>query len=134
MRSLIFLLLVDPKFQKTRFCVAIVTFMLVLVLGSIPGARATIGIYYPGIVLHAGTYSFITLCLFGGTTGTPRRRAAISWLLVAAMGALDEYVQSFLSYRSADIRDWSVDIAAALCCCLVAWMFWPAQLVRVEKR
>ena len=40
-------------------------------------------------------------------------RAAKAVLAIALMGAFDELVQSFLPYRSGDMRDWLIDITAA---------------------
>jgi VanZ family protein len=41
-------------------------------------------------------------------------RAAKAVLAIALMGAGDELVQSFLPYRHGDVRDWIVDVTAAL--------------------
>ena len=46
-------------------------------------------------------------------------RAGKGWYLlpslwIAAMGAGDEYVQSFFPYRGASVRDWAVDVSAAI--------------------
>jgi VanZ family protein len=35
-------------------------------------------------------------------------------LAIAAMGAGDEYVQSFFPYRGASVHDWAVDVSAAI--------------------
>ena len=106
-------LLSDPKYRLTLRAVALALFAAVLIAGSIPGARAEVGEYASGLVLHGLTYAFLSLLCFLGSTGSGRVRAAKAVLAVALMGAGDELVQSFLSYRSGDIRDWLVDVSAA---------------------
>jgi VanZ family protein len=118
-------LLFDAKYRKWRFRCAILLYLAVLVLGSIPGARADVGEYASGLVLHAGTYCVIALLLFSGSEGSPWSKACKSFLTVALMGALDEYVQSFFPYRSADVTDWMVDVIAGLVASCVLALIWP---------
>jgi VanZ family protein len=42
-----------------------------------------------------------------------------------AMGALDEYVQSFFPYRSADVMDWVVDVSAGIFSAAILRTLWP---------
>jgi VanZ family protein len=91
-----------------------VLYLAVLILGSIPGARSEVAQVASGLVLHFVTYSCIALLLFTGFEGRLSARALITVLVIAGMGALDEYVQSFFPYRNAALRDWFVDAAAGL--------------------
>lgn len=50
-------------------------------------------------------------------------------LAIAAMGAIDESVQSFFPYRGASVRDWMVDCSAALFVCALLWMVLPRTAV-----
>ena len=84
-----------------------------MVAGSIPGARAEVGTYASGVVLHGLTYACLAGLWFVGSSGTPLQRALKAMLAIALMGAVDEWVQSFFPYRSGDIRDWLVDVSAA---------------------
>jgi len=86
----------------------------ILVAGSIPGARAEVGNFASGIVLHSLSYAFLTVLWFAGSSGSPTQRAAKAVLTIALMGATDELVQSFLPYRSGDVRDWLVDASGAV--------------------
>ena len=107
-------LLLDPRLRSVRITTALVLYAGVLVAGSIPGARAEVGEFAPGVVLHGLTYAFLSLLWFLGSTGSGPVRAAKAVLAIALMGAGDELVQSFLPYRSGDVRDWMVDVGAAL--------------------
>lgn len=107
-------LLLDPRLRSARIKTALVLFAGIVVAGSIPGARAEVGEFAPGVVLHGLTYAFLTMLWFFGSTGSGPVRAAKAVLAVALMGAGDELVQSFLPYRSGDVRDWMVDVSAAL--------------------
>ncbi|MGF6274822.1 VanZ family protein [Massilia sp. UYP11] len=93
--------------------VALLGLLAILVAGSIPGARAEVGAYASGVVLHGMTYAFLSALWFLGATGTPLQRALKAMLAIALMGAVDEWVQSFFPYRSGDVRDWLVDVTAA---------------------
>jgi VanZ family protein len=105
----------EPRFQAFCFRSAIVLYALILVLGSLPGARHEIGTFASGAVLHALAYSGLTALLFiGQRTESITRRAINAVLIAAAMGAGDEFVQSFLPYRGAAVLDWLVDVGASL--------------------
>ena len=67
-------------------------------------------------MLHATAYAGITFLLLTGSTGSLPARAAKAVATVAAMGAFDETVQSFLPYRTGAVADWMIDVTAALAC------------------
>ena len=114
MPALLSLLFLDPKFQRLRYSAAFVIYAVIVAMGSIPGARAEIGNYASGIVLHSLAYGGITLLLYTGSGGSAPARALKAVLTVAVMGALDELVQSFLPYRRGAVGDWLVDCNAAI--------------------
>jgi VanZ family protein len=114
MPALLSLLLLDPRLRAARRALAIVLYLAIVIVGSIPGARADIGHYAPGVILHSLAYAGLALLWFTGSAGRTGARAAKAVLAVAVMGALDEFVQSFFPYRGADVHDWMVDCAAAL--------------------
>ncbi|NNG24410.1 VanZ family protein [Telluria aromaticivorans] len=114
MPAILSLLLLDPRLRSARRGLALAVYAAVLIAGSIPGARAEIGEYAPGLVLHGLTYAFLTLLWFLGSAGSGPVRALKAVLAIALMGAGDELVQSFLPYRSGDVRDWMIDVTAAL--------------------
>ena len=119
------LLVLDPKLRKLRCAVAIALYLTIVVVGSIPGARADIGHYAPGVVLHSLAYAALAFLWFTGSSGSAAARAAKAVLAVAAMGAGDEFVQSFFPYRGADVHDWMVDCSAAIVTSALLWALLP---------
>ena len=123
-QSLYFLLL-DPRLNRLRYGAAIIMFLAIVIAGSIPGARADIGQYAPGVVLHSCAYSVLALLWFTASRGSAASRSVATVLAIAVMGAIDESVQSFFPYRGASVHDWMVDCSAALFVCAVLWMVLP---------
>jgi len=113
MPAVLSLLLFEPRLRAARLKLALLLYAGVIVAGSVPGARAEVGEFAPGVVLHGLTYAFLTLLWFFGSTGSGPVRAAKAVLAIALMGAFDELVQSFLPYRSGTVADWMIDVAAA---------------------
>ncbi|WP_137175057.1 VanZ family protein [Massilia sp. HP4] len=113
MPALSFLLQPTINVRRALHALALLGLVAILVAGSIPGARAGVGAYASGVVLHGMTYAFLAALWFLGATGTPLQRALKAMLAIALMGAVDEWVQSFFPYRSGDVRDWLVDVMAA---------------------
>jgi VanZ family protein len=118
-------LFVARQYQQLRYRSALVLYLLILILGSVPGARQDLGQFAPGLVLHAVAYAGLTLLLFSGSQGTPGRRALTSLATIALMGAGDELVQSLVPYRHGTVRDWLVDCSAGLLAAALLWAYWP---------
>ena len=118
----------SERYERLRYRTAVVLYILVIVIGDIPGMRADVGQYASGGVLHSFGYGVLALILFSGTSGGMARRALLSVLMVAAMGALDEFIQSFLPYRHGAISDWVVDVTAATAVCLPLYFLWPKMV------
>lgn len=103
-------------------------YALVIILGTIPGARSEVGEVASGFFLHFTTYAFIAALLFTGHVGSAASRVWRTVMIVSLMGAMDEFIQSFLPYRHGTIRDWYVDVAAALITVtILAQLFVKAQ-------
>lgn len=137
MPAFLSLLLLDPRLRSARIKLALLLYVGVIVAGSVPGARAEVGEFAPGVVLHGFTYAFLALLWFLGSTGSGPVRAAKTMLAIALMGAGDELVQSFLPYRNGDVRDWIVDVGAALLTSTVLAVLLPQQETaqqRVQER
>jgi VanZ family protein len=114
MPAFLYLLVLDPKLRAARRALAIILYLTIVVAGSVPGARAEIGHYATGVVLHSLAYAGLAFLWFTGSAGSAGARAAKAVLAIAVMGALDEFVQSFFPYRGPDVHDWMVDCASAL--------------------
>jgi hypothetical protein len=107
-------LLMHPRLRSAFLACAALMYLAIIVTGNIPGARADIGHYAPGVVLHSSAYAVLACLCFLGSSGSPAARAVKAVLAVALMGAGDEVIQSFFPYRGADVRDWAVDCTAAV--------------------
>lgn len=118
-------LLLDPRLNKLRYAAAILIFLSIVITGSIPGARAGIGHYAPGVVLHSSAYAGLALLWFTASSGSAASRTLATVLAIAVMGGIDEGVQSLFPYRGADVRDWIVDCSSALLTCAILWMVLP---------
>lgn len=138
MPALSTLLHAEPKLRRAFLFSALLLLTAIVIAGSVPGARAEVGQFASGVVLHSLAYAGLTTLWFLGSTGTPLQRALKAMLAVALMGAFDEGVQSFLPYRSGDIRDWLVDITAATVAstalAAMASLVPPARVVTVGPR
>jgi VanZ family protein len=125
MPAFLYVLVFDPKLGKLRYGAALLIYTLILVLGSIPGARAEIGHYATGLVLHSLAYATLTLLVYTGNSGGPGQRAIKSVLTVALMGACDELLQTLFTYRGAAVSDWLVDFIASIVVSTFLWAVWP---------
>jgi hypothetical protein len=123
-------LLLTPSHARLRYWSAIVLYLLILVIGSIPGARQDIGDLASGLVLHSCAYAGLTFLLFTGGSGGVAARAVKAVLTIALMGALDEYVQSFFPYRHGAVSDWLVDCGAALLMAGAMALLWSRHPTR----
>ena len=104
----------NPPRRPLYLAAAIVMYLTIITTGNIPGERADIGAYAPGAVLHSIAYAMLAALWFTGSRGSPLARAGKAVLAVAVMGAGDEFGQGFFPYRGADVRDWAVDVGAAI--------------------
>ncbi|MDL2357844.1 MAG: VanZ family protein [Pseudomonadota bacterium] len=125
MLPIISLLVLDPKLRKWRWGCALTMYVTILVMGSVPGARAQIGHYATGVVLHSLAYAILTALVYTGSTGSAGVRALKAVLTVALMGAGDELLQSLFPYRGAAVNDWLVDCAAAIITATVLSLLLP---------
>jgi VanZ family protein len=67
--------------------------------------------------LHAATYALLAALLCRALFGEGLRSATtlvMAALIASAYGAADEYHQSFVTGRDADVADWMVDALGAL--------------------
>jgi len=127
MQKILTLLFLSDAWARLRFWGANLLFVLNVIIGSIPGARASAAEIASGLVLHSFGYSVLAFLLFTGCRGVPAQRALKAVLGVAIMGAIDEFVQSFLPYRHGSVNDWLVDMAAAILAASMLWLLWSAR-------
>lgn len=113
MPALLPLLYAEPRLRRAMHAVALIIFAGIVIAGSVPGARAEVGEFASGLVLHSLAYAALATLWFLGSTGSGLQRALKAVLVIALMGAFDEGVQHFLPYRSGAVHDWLVDVSAA---------------------
>ncbi len=118
-------LLFGPSHASLRLALAATLYLVMVIGGSIPGARANMAHVASGLVLHSCAYGVLSFLLFTGSAGLRTRRAVLAVLAVVVLGALDETIQSFFPYRRAAVSDWLVDCSAAFVVALLLWGTWP---------
>ena len=134
MNAMLSRLLLHPRLRPVCISCAVLMYLMIVVAGNVPGARADIGQYAPGVVLHSIAYAILACLCFLGSTGNLAARAVKAVLAVALMGAGDEFIQSFFPYRGADVRDWAVDCTAAIVAVLVLCALLPKTLGEARPR
>lgn len=117
-------ILLTTSHARLRYWTAIVLYLLILILGSIPGARQDIGQVATGVILHSIAYAGLAFLIYTGSRGSLAQRAVKAVLTIALMGALDEIVQSFFPYRHGAVSDWLVDCNAAVLASAFMWVLW----------
>jgi VanZ family protein len=107
------LMAIDSFFTPQRCrSAAFVFFLLMVVIGAIPGEAQALSDAVGDKLLHLCAYSFLTCALFCGMPSSNDNRAWATVLLVGLLGGVDEAIQSFMPYRSASMTDWIFDMLA----------------------
>jgi VanZ family protein len=91
---------------------ALVFFMLLLVIGAIPGKAEALSAVVYDKLLHLIAYAVLTALVYGALPGGTAARAVRTLLIIAILGGIDEGIQSLFSYRNASWIDWSIDMLA----------------------
>ena len=109
---------------KRGILVALVFFVLMVLLGSVPGNRQVLDEVATAKVWHFGAYGFLSIAVFFSLKYRPVPRALFTLLVIALLGAMDEAIQSFLPYRAGKFEDWTFDVLTGAICvgALYAWM------------
>ncbi|CAB3952704.1 hypothetical protein LMG6001_03033 [Achromobacter insolitus] len=99
-----------PGMARICLPVAALFFVVLVTVGNLPGLAAEMSDAFGDKRLHLAAYAFLTTLIYFSVN---RRPALTALLGVAALGALDEAIQSFVPYRQADLLDLLADISAA---------------------
>lgn len=104
-----------------RYCLlaALAFFVLMVAIGAVPGKAQEISSLMYDKLLHFIAYAFLSLLLYAGLRGHPAIRALHTLLAAAALGGLDEAIQSLVTYRDASWADWQTDVIASMSCIAV---------------
>jgi len=100
------------KVGVARACLplAAVFFAVLVTVGNLPGLAADMSDAFGDKRLHLVAYAFLAALIY---LSVNRRPALVAMLVVTALGALDESIQSFFPYRQAELLDLLADILAA---------------------
>ncbi len=88
-------------------------FLLMVILGSIPGEARALSDQYGDKLLHTLAYGFMALLCHRALQAPRMLRGLLTVGVIALLGLLDESLQSLLPYRNASVLDWCFDIGAA---------------------
>lgn len=84
---------------------------------------------------HAGAYFLLAIsawCNIRHRVERPIIRAALALVFASLYGASDEWHQSFVPGRSADVWDWVADTLGAMLA-MGIWLAWPAAAHTVKS-
>lgn len=114
-----------PRLSRWRHWLpplALVLYLMILVLGNMRGMSEQLLPDASDKLIHAVAYGGLAALLFVGLRWPAWPRAMGIVALIAVLGAVDEYIQSFMPHRDADVMDWVADVlgAAVVCCVLAA--------------
>ncbi|WP_019140850.1 VanZ family protein [Noviherbaspirillum massiliense] len=106
----------DAAWATPKRCLlaVLVMFISMVAIGSIPGNADALSAMVYDKVLHTVAYGLLSVLLFFGISGSQRMRALCSIGAIAALGALDEGIQSMLPYRHANFHDWKFNMLGAI--------------------
>ena len=107
-------------------CLLLVFFIVMLVLGAVPGNADALSDRFGDKPLHLLAYSCMAALCFQSLRGRRLTQSLTSLLIIALLGLIDELVQSLLPYRNASLIDWCFDIAAAIVVITCMNLFTPA--------
>lgn len=111
-----------PRWRQWLPPLALLLYGLILVLGNIRDMDEHLLPDASDKLIHAVAYGGLAALLFVGLRAPAWRRALGIIALIAALGAVDEVIQLFMSHRDADVMDWVADVlgATAVCAALAA--------------
>lgn len=124
------------KFITPQRCllVALAFFVLMLAIGAVPGNAKAASAVINDKILHFVAYASLSGLIYGGLTGRPLSRALRTLLVIGLLGGLDETIQSFMPYRSADWADWEFDTLAALSCVVVLALLHTLSTAKASEK
>jgi hypothetical protein len=63
-------ILLTSSYARLRYWTAIALYLMILILGSIPGARQDIGEVASGLILHSIAYAGLAFLIYTGSNGS----------------------------------------------------------------
>jgi len=100
-------------------------YVLMIVVGAIPGNAEAMSNLVVDKLLHFAAYALLTGLLYAALPGEPPRRALWTLAIAASLGTLDEAIQALIPYRNANWIDWKFDMLASLTCVGILMVLHP---------
>jgi VanZ family protein len=113
------------KIRWAWFVAALLFFVYMVILGSLPGNAQALTEKINDKTLHFIAYSSLTILIYFSVITTKIKKFSITLIIILIFSITDELIQSTLSYRNASLLDLSFDILAAcvMTSCLSALKF-----------
>ena len=104
------------KIRWPWLAIAIIFFLCMIILGSLPGHAQALTEKINDKILHFLAYGLLTALIYLSLSTSQLRKFTTTLGIIIILGMTDELIQSTLPYRTASLLDLSVDILAA---CLI---------------
>ncbi len=101
------------KIQWPWLAIAIVFFLFMIALGSLPGNAQALTEKINDKILHFLAYSLLTILIYLSLSTTQLRKFTLTLSIIAILAMTDELIQSTMAFRNASLYDLSIDILAA---------------------
>jgi VanZ family protein len=101
------------KIQWPWLGIAIVFFLFMIALGSLPGNAQALTEKINDKFLHFLAYSLLTILIYLSLSTTQLRKFTLTLSIIAILAMTDELIQSTMAFRNASLYDLSIDILAA---------------------
>lgn len=101
------------KIQWPWLAIALIFFLLMIIVGSLPGNAQALTEKINDKILHFLAYSLLTALIYLSLSTTHLRKFTLTLSIIAILAMTDELIQSTMTFRNASLYDLSVDILAA---------------------
>lgn len=101
------------KIQWPWLAIALIFFLLMIIVGSLPGNAQALTEKINDKILHFLAYSLLTVLIYLSLSTTHLRKFTLTLSIIAILAMTDELIQSTMTFRNASLYDLSVDILAA---------------------
>ena len=101
------------KIQWPWLAIALIFFLFMIIVGSLPGNAQALTEKINDKILHFLAYSLLTVLIYLSLSTTHLRKFTLTLSIIAILAMTDELIQSTMTFRNASLYDLSVDILAA---------------------
>ncbi len=101
------------KIQWPWLAIALIFFLLMIIVGSLPGNAQALTEKINDKILHFLAYSLLTVLIYLSLSTTHWKKFTLTLSIIAILAMTDELIQSTMTFRNASLYDLSIDILAA---------------------